>query len=130
MPILVLGEKKYPYKISEWTNKDGMAMQSATGMTWGDWVDSLNGNSGDLLTATGLVWMVRRKNGEPDLKFSDTEFSFADFDIELDEEQLAAIARLEEEQAAKEPEADPTPAASPPSARRARASRGSGTSGS
>ncbi len=128
MPILVLGDQRYEYRITDWTNKDGMALEAATGMSWGEWVDGLTGEGTiPLIVTTSLVWMVLRKNGQPNLKVSDVEYPLGGISFDPDEDQLAALAA---EEAAKEaePAEDPTPAVSPRSrARKTAASRGSGT---
>lgn len=108
MPYLVLGDKRIKYNVVEWTNRDGMDVQKATGMRWAAWVDAVNGDDRDLLAETALVWIVRRKNGEPDLRFSDVEFSFDSMQIELDEEQLEALEKFRQDLEAAQEAGNPT----------------------
>lgn len=109
MPILVLGDNRFDYDINAWTNKDAMAIESATGSKWGEWLDSLS--TTNVLSMTALVWMVRRKNGESELRFNDVEFSMLTIAVEPTE---AEKARMEKE---AEAEKNPTPAARPRAAR-------------
>lgn len=110
MPILKLGDKSYRFTLGEFTNRDGMDLQKATGMTWSQFATSTDD---DWTANTGLVWLLRRRDGEPDLKFDDVTFAFDDYSLGLTEEEQAMFeARTREalEQAEKA-KADPTPGA-------------------
>jgi hypothetical protein len=93
MPILVLGKKNYQFDASEFSNKEGMAIEAATGMSWQEFID---GGASSTLAKTALVWMVRKRNGEPNLRFDEVDFAMKDFGIELDEEQKKALQEAAE----------------------------------
>jgi hypothetical protein len=70
------------YEFERITNIEGMALEKATGMTFGEWGQALE--SGSMLATTALVWLVMRRE-QPDLRFGDVEFDPAELNIEQDD---------------------------------------------
>lgn len=104
MPVLVLGDVKYPYKdMSTWDVAEGIAVQQATGLKWNVFLESVG--EGDLEALQAFVWAVRKQNGEADLRIGDVHFGVGEFRTELSEEEAAERARAE----AEAKKADPTP---------------------
>lgn len=77
-------------------NKHYIAIERETGMTTGEWEVACS--NGSVLAMTGLVWMVLRLNGQPDLAFEDVDFD--PLKLETDDED-------------EEPGKDPAPETSP-----------------
>ena len=61
------------------TNKEAMALERATGMTFGEWAEALKARSA--LAMTGMVWLIERRV-LPQLKFSEVEFELAHVDVD------------------------------------------------
>lgn len=61
------------------TNREAMALEKATGMTFGQWSDALV--AGSALAMTGVLWLIQRRV-LPQLKFSEVEFPIAGIDVE------------------------------------------------
>ncbi len=113
--ILVLGETRIPFEVGDFSNRDGMDIERATGMTWQEFIEAAVVTSA---AKTALVWIVRRRNGEPDLQYDDVTFALSEFDVEPDPK---TPAELEAEEAA---------AANPPRGGAARPARGPGRAAS
>lgn len=110
MPILVLKDKRYEFDVAQFTNKEAMAVEKATGYPWQEWIDKIN--EGDVLATTGLVWMVRRKAQE-DVAFHDVDFAMGDVSFDLDDEQKRAVEAAVAAAEAAEGEENPTQQESP-----------------
>jgi hypothetical protein len=125
MPILVLGEKRYPYNPGQFTNRDALAMEKATGMTYQEWMEAPFEN---IRATQGLVWLVLRNNGQPDLAYDDVVYGMGEIGVDLTEEEQASLKeRLAAEAKASEAAGNPTtagdgnpPASSPSQSRPAR----------
>src|SRR4051812_9442604 len=56
---------------------EARAIQRATGMTPVKWEDAIN--EGDAEAITALIWVARKRNGEPNLRFEDVDGDLATF---------------------------------------------------
>src|SRR3954469_4917538 len=56
---------------------EGRAIQPATGMPPGKWEDAIN--EGDAEAITALIWVARKRNGEPNLRFEEVDGDLATF---------------------------------------------------
>lgn len=50
---------------------EARAIQKTTGMTIAQWEDALS--AGDANAITALIWIARKRNGEPTLRFDDVD---------------------------------------------------------
>ena len=95
MPVLVLKERRVEFDAGEFTSKEGIAIEKATGLSWQQFIETAlpNNEKTNLTALTALVWMVRRRNGEPDLAYQDVEFLMGEVDWDLDDEQRAKVEK-------------------------------------
>lgn len=71
MKLTIDGEA-FEFDESHMTNVEGMAIERATGMLYGEWAEALQ--KGSMLAQTALVWVVKKRR-EPALRFDDVVFS-------------------------------------------------------
>ena len=84
------------------TLKEAMRIKMATGLNL---MDLYNGaETGDPFAIAAMVWIIRIRDGEKDLKFDDVDFPFGDFEFLPDETPEPAEAV----EAVEAVEADPT----------------------
>ena len=65
------------------TNREAMAIESATGVTFGEFGELLK--KGSALALTALVWILKRR-ANPSLKFGDVDFKFGELELGDDAE--------------------------------------------
>ena len=92
MKITVDGDQTFHIALQRITNVEGMAVERATGMLFKEWFAGLK--QGSMLALTGLVWIAMKRT-QPDLRFSDVEFST--LDVDQGDEQAAAEADPKDE---------------------------------
>lgn len=80
--------------------REARMIKDATALTIVEWGEALDKGDPDALIA--LVWLARRRNGEPDLKFADVDFNLTSFEV-VEEETPEVDAGP----------TDPTPVTSP-----------------
>lgn len=66
------------------TFKEGLEIERITGHTIAEWERGLSG--GSLLDLGAMVFIVRKRTN-PDLRFSDLDFTLSEFDIETEEDE-------------------------------------------
>jgi hypothetical protein len=83
------GEKR------EWDFKPGRllateveAIEKVTDMTFMEWAEAMS--KGSATGLRGLVWVLRKRHGEPELRYRDVDFSYDSVAFEPDEEEIAA----------------------------------------
>jgi hypothetical protein len=77
-----IGSSVYPLDYDELTNVDVMDLEALVGMPIGEWQQTLTtGGALPFRTVTVLVWIARRQNGEPDLRFGDVRFKLGEIDL-------------------------------------------------
>lgn len=77
-----IGESVYPLDFDRLTNVDVMDLEDLVGVPIGEWQSTLTGGGAlPFRTVTILVWIARRQNGEPDLRFGDVRFTLGSFDL-------------------------------------------------
>ena len=77
-----VGDNVYPLDFDKLTNVDVMDLEELVGMPIGEWEKSLGGGGAlPFRTVTVLVWIARRQNGEPDLRFGDVRFTLGELDL-------------------------------------------------
>jgi len=69
----------YEFDENRFLNVEFIAIERATGMTAIEWQNGLN--SGSAMAATALIWICRRRAGEPTLRFDDIEFDMETLDL-------------------------------------------------
>jgi hypothetical protein len=74
----------YEFEQNGFSNKDFIAIERELGMTAIEWRDGLNKSS--MLAITGLIWILRRRDEDPALRFDDVEFNPDTLDMEEDED--------------------------------------------
>jgi hypothetical protein len=104
MRVIVEGTT-YEWGHKKFLNTESILLKRKLGLTAKEWYQAVVDEDGEAITA--LVWFVRRRNGEPDLKFEDVVFDLGDAKIENDEDDLSE---------APDPTVTATPPASPPAA--------------
>ena len=83
MSVLTIGDKTWQFDIAKLTNREGMAVEKATGLTVQEWTQQIARGSMSALTA--LVWIVRTRD-EPSLAYDDVVFSLDELKVEEDPE--------------------------------------------
>lgn len=85
-----VGERVFVFDNDQFGNVELMAIERETGMTTLEW--QLKLVSGSVTASTALVWMLRRRHGEPHLPFDEVEFDMKDLfiDIGVDGEEETA----------------------------------------
>lgn len=66
---------KYEFDDDRLLNTEAIALKKATGFNVRQFWEAFN--DADPVAWTGMVWLARRRAGEPDLRFSDVEFDLA-----------------------------------------------------
>jgi hypothetical protein len=69
----------YDFDENRFLNVEFIAIERATGMTAVQWQHGLN--SGSAMACTALIWICRRRAGEPTLRFDDVEFEMDTLDM-------------------------------------------------
>lgn len=80
MKVLIKGQA-FDFDLTAMSNREGMAIERVTGMTYSQWSEAVR--SGSMLALTALVWVLERRT-RPDLRFDDVEFSLDDIDVQED----------------------------------------------
>lgn len=73
----------YEYDPGKLMLSEARLLQGATGQTLRQWQNGLNALDADSVAA--LVWLLRRRAGEPDLAFADVEFDLGSFEAQEDD---------------------------------------------
>lgn len=89
---LVVDGQAFEFDQSRITNVEGMAIERATGMLFGEWAEGLK--KGSMLAQTALVWVVKKRE-DPTLRFDDIVYET--LDVEDDGEPEIAPAPKEPE---------------------------------
>jgi hypothetical protein len=96
-------KREWQFKPDRLLTTEAEAIERVTGMTYADFGESLM--NGGMTARRAMVWVLRKRNGEPELKFRDVDFPVGDVDIDLDDgekekmrQALLADANLTEEQ--------------------------------
>lgn len=87
MRISVEG-RVFTFDEDEAENTELMAIEDATGLTITEWSDAVN--RGSMRAITALVWILRRRDGEPDLAYGDVTFKAASLALLPDEPEPEA----------------------------------------
>jgi hypothetical protein len=74
----------YDYDDDKLLNTEAIAIQKVTGKPAAEWGKALG--AGDVEAVTALVWLVLRRNGQADLKFSEVEFDLNSISVRSDDE--------------------------------------------
>jgi hypothetical protein len=75
--------KTYELATDSLLNVECMAVEKVTGLTTGEWTESLG--KGSMLAITALVWIIRKRT-EPTLGLDEVVFGVASLEMEEDEE--------------------------------------------
>lgn len=81
MKLTVNGES-HDFDPASITNREAMAIEKVTGMTFGQWSDALKERS--VLAMTAMVWVVQRRS-QPALRFSDVDFALGALTVATDD---------------------------------------------
>jgi hypothetical protein len=122
--IIKFEGRDWEFDSEEITLQQAMTIQLHTGMSIGEWEDSLNltedadGNVQNpgpewLKSLQCVYWLMKAQNGEKN-PVADADFVLAKFLVAFGEGMQAEVTRLKAEKAAEEAAADPTPPPSPP----------------
>lgn len=84
MKISVDG-KTYNYDPGKLMLSEARQLQAATGQTLVQWQRGLNDLDAD--SVAGLVWLLRKREGEPELQFGEVEFDLGSFEASEDDPQ-------------------------------------------
>jgi hypothetical protein len=77
------GEKReWNFQPSRLLTTEAEAIEKVTGQTYADWGQTLLG--GGMAARRALVWVLRKRDGEPDLRFRDVDFPVGALEINLD----------------------------------------------
>lgn len=76
----------YQLDVDELQNGDVIDLEDVTGLTFTEWLESLQ--KGSLKALTGVIWLARREN-EPDLAFRDVTFRLSAVSVVMDDEETA-----------------------------------------
>jgi hypothetical protein len=78
-----IGDEEYFFDPVRVANDEAMLIERTCGCTFTQWQKQLE--EGSVTALTALVWLLRRRNGQTSLKFTDVHFDLGDFDINTDE---------------------------------------------
>jgi hypothetical protein len=85
----------------EWQFKPGRllateveAIERVTNMSFLEWAEAMSKGGATGLRA--LIWVLRKRHGEPELKYRDVDFAYDSVAFEPDEEELAAAEAAQE----------------------------------
>jgi hypothetical protein len=84
---LSLEGKDWEYDPNTMGLVDAIALERSTGMTVGEFIDGLT--RGSAVSFQALFWLARKANGEPTLKLSDVDGSFATMLVKADDDEAA-----------------------------------------
>jgi hypothetical protein len=101
-----VGERVLVFDNEQFENVELMDVERETGMTTLEW--QLKLQHGSVTASTALVWMLRRRNGEPQLRFDEVKFDMRDLFIDLN------LDGEEEAEGKDDALAPPAPAPAPP----------------
>ncbi len=63
----------YEFNIRQTLNTEAIAIQKVTGYNYSEWLSKVDDN--DFMAITALIWIILKRGGQTDLKFSDVKFT-------------------------------------------------------
>jgi hypothetical protein len=82
-------KQEWEFKPDRLMTTEAEAIERVTGMTYGEFGESLM--KGGMTARRSMVWVLRKRNGEPTLKFRDVDFPVGDVEITLDDEETDRV---------------------------------------
>jgi hypothetical protein len=82
---------EWEFKPDRLLTTEAEAIERVTGMTYAEFGEKLM--NGGMTARRAMVWVLRKRNGEPTLKFREVDFPVGDVDIELDEQEKDKVRR-------------------------------------
>lgn len=79
----IIGDDEFDFDPNKMTNVEGMAIEKVTGMTFGEWTESLK--TGSMTAQTALVWVIQKRQN-PTLRFGEVEFEMGAVQVIQDED--------------------------------------------
>lgn len=76
----------YEFDENRFLNVEFIAIERVTGMTAVQWQNGIN--NGSAMAVTALIWILRRRAGEPTLQFDDVSFLMDSVNLNPDGEEV------------------------------------------
>lgn len=87
------GDKlEFTFKPRRLLTTEAEAIEKITGGTYAEFVDALT--EGSITARRALLWSLRKRNGEPEIRFRDVDFPIDALEIELDDEEKEQIRQV------------------------------------
>jgi len=81
----------WPFKPDRLLTTEAEAVERVTGLTYSEFGQAIF--KGSTTAYRALVWVLRKRNGEPDIRFKDVDFYIGQLEIDLDDEEKAATRK-------------------------------------
>lgn len=82
-------KREWRFKPERLLATEAEAVERVTGGTYSEFGASLM--NGGVTARRALVWIMRKRDGEPEVKFRDVDFPIGALSIELDDEEKALV---------------------------------------